>query len=287
MGGGGKGGSDSSKSSSEIRFAPYIERHHRDFLEKMQTRVESGLDDSPFSGYETIDIDPAFFGTGYVLSSFPSLYDMYGKFMAGLDIEVLFDQAFEHSTEGAVINNLVSAKASLLSEDIENEAEPRFALGMRDINSVVSSSFVIGRELLESRRIKELNKFDAEIRYKMIAVAADRWKTHLEWNKAVVSSYAEILKLYIAGSMDMNNHNYEVAARDKLWPFTVLEYYRAAVGALSGARSESSEVAGAEVSRTKSALGGAMAGAAGGYMVGGPPGAVVGGILGLAGGLLG
>lgn len=288
----GSGGSSSGGTNYNfVRYAPYIEKHHTDFLAIMATERDAAIHASPFEGYTDVEFDDAFFGVGYIISSFPSLYDMYGKFMSGLDIETLYDQIFEETVNAPAINNLVSAEAALMDDDINTNVLPRFTVGLRDINAVVSSSFVVGKGNIESDRVKALNKFSAELKYRMIPVAAERWKAHLDWNKSVVMSYAEIMKLYFSGKMDITDFNYTMAAKNKLWPFTVLDYDRAAVGALQGAMTSKSDVAGA--STAAKAIGGALSGAAAGAMVGSAVpgvgtaiGAVIGGVMGLAAGLL-
>jgi hypothetical protein len=280
------GGKSSGGGSSEVRFAPYIEEKHNAFLTEVASKRASLISSSPFSSYTDLSIESAFFGTGYVLSSFPSLYDMYGKFMAGLDCEVLFNQIFADVTDGTVINNLVSAESTRLSDEIDTETNPRFMLGQRDINSVMSSTFVVGKGVIEAQRVKALTRFSTELRYRLIPVASERFRTHLQWNRDVVTTYANVLKLYIAARTDVDNHNLQIAAKNVLWPFTVLEYERLALGALTGATNTKTDVEGA--SDTQKAISGAMVGASAGYMVSGgnPAGAVIGGILGLAGGLL-
>jgi len=116
--GGGKGGSSGS-STTTIRYAPYVESYHQAFLAKISEEALAVVDDSPFTGYTDIDVDTAFFGTGYLISSFPSLYDMYGKFMAGLDIEVLWAQNYEDTVNAAEVDNTVTAEADLIDDDIE------------------------------------------------------------------------------------------------------------------------------------------------------------------------
>ncbi len=234
----GGGGGDT---ETTIRYAPYVEEHHNVFLDTIQARVNSTIGNSPFAGYTDIEIDDAFFGAGYVISSFPSLYDMYGKFMAGLDIEVLYSQIFEDTVNAPAINNLVSAEAALMDDDIDTNVLPRFQVGLRDINSVMSSSFVVGKSVIEDARVKSLSKFSAQLKYQMIPVAAERWKEHLNWNKSTVLVYSEIMKLYFSGKMDVDNYNYNMAAKNLLWPFTVLEYQRAALGALQGASNTKSK----------------------------------------------
>ena len=240
--------------------------------------------DSPFIDYDSILTDIAFFGTGYTIASFPSLYDMYGKFMAGLDIDTLFSQIFEDTVNASEINDLVAAESTLLNDEITEKALPPILTGARDINSVMSSTFVIARAIPRDTQIKLVEKFSSELKYRMIPVAVDRWKTHLEWNKNVVTTYSEIMKLFFSAKMDIEDFNYSMLAKHDLWPFTVLDYERAALGALQGATTTNKDVAGG--STAQKALGGALSGAAAGAMVGGLPGAIVGGVLGLAGGLL-
>jgi hypothetical protein len=217
---------------------------------------------------------------------------MYGKFMAGLDIEVLYVQILEDTVNTPIIGNLVSAEAVLLDDDINANILPRFQVGMRDINSVISSSFVVGKAMIEDTRVKSISKFSAGLKYQMIPIASERWKAHLEWNRGVVLSYAEVMKLYYSAKMDVTDLNYSMVAKHKLWPFTVLEYERAALGALQGATTTTTEVAGA--SKAMKAIAGALSGAASGAMtgtaVGGPGvgtavGAIIGGILGIGAGL--
>ena len=278
-----KMGKSSSKGEGRIRYPKYLERAHKYYINKIVELTDEIVDLSPYGEYTDIDIDTAFFGAGYVLSSFPSLYDMYGKFMAGLDIEYLFNQAFKDTTDGTVIRNLVSEQASILSSDLANEAIPRYEVGMRDINAVVSGTFVIGKAMLERKRIQEISRFDSEVRYKMIPVAVERWKTHLSWNSQVVTTYAEIMKFYFMAVLDVDGYNYEMHAKDVLWPFTVLDFERLALGAIGGGGGGGS-VGTAGASRAGKVIGGAMSGAAAGAMVGNVPGAVIGGILGFASG---
>ena len=111
-----------------------------------------------------------------------------------------------------------------------------------------------------------IEKFRAQLKYNLIPVAQARWSTHLEWNKGVVGVYAEIMKFYFAAKTDVDEINYAMAAKDVLWPFTILDFERAAIGALQGATNTKTDVAGA--STTARVLSGALTGAAMGAMIG-------------------
>lgn len=290
MGGGGKGGGGGD-STTTVRYADYIEEKHQAFLDYVAARRSALMDDSPFANFSSIAIDDGFFGTGYILSSFPSLYDMYGKFMAGLDVDVLYQQVYGNLMDGPETTALVSAEATLLADELEQHILPRFEIGMRDINAVVSSTFVMGKALLESDRLKQVEKFSAQLKLSLLPVASERWRTHLEWNKGVIITYAEMMKLYVSAKMDTEDHNMELQAKDKLWPFTLSEYERAAIAALQGATTTSAKVQGASGAQrviagalSGAAMGGMLAGASQGA-IGGPTGIIVGGLLGLAGSL--
>jgi hypothetical protein len=281
---------------TQIRFAPYIEEHHHEFLNIVQTYRDFVLDsnawhNSPYYGVADKDFDSMFFGAGIAATAYPTLYDMYGKFIAGLDIEVLFNEALEDTINGPVVTAVIEAEAGILNDDLQENSYPRFETGMRDINSVMSSTFVIGRALMESNKTRTLSRFSAELRGKLLPLANDRWGRHLEWNRSVVDMYSQMIKFYIITDMDSQNMNLEVKAKNELWPFNLFNYEAMALGTLQGAKDVKTDVAGA--SGAQRAIGGALSGAAAGAMVGsafgpGPGtaiGAAVGGLVGLVGGL--
>jgi len=282
-GGGGGGGHKHTTNEQTVRYADYIENHHKTFLSRVSSEVTNTYHDSPYEDFSNIEIEEGFFGTGFVLANFPSLYDMFGKFMAGLDICDLSNQIFEDTVNTSVVSDMVSAEADILQDHTDTKILNKFQTGMRDINSVLTSSYIIGKSIIADSQVKAIEKFSSEARFRMIPIAQDKWKTHLEWNKGVVRNYAEILKLYVSAKMDVEGHNMGLKAKDSLWPFTVLEFQRAALGALQGASNVggSGEVSGP--SQAQKAIGGALSGASAGYQSGfGWQGAVAGGVIGAA-----
>lgn len=262
--GGGSSDSGSGDTTSTIRYAPYIEDKHKAFLNSIASSRASTINQSPFSSYNDIPLDDAFFGANYIVSSFPALYDMFGKFMAGLDIDALADQIFNGTVNSQEVSALVSAESDLLQDEIDTKILPPFEVGLRDINAVNASSFIIGRaNIMGAAKIKSVNKFSSELKYRLIPIAEDRWKTHLSWNEGVVSTYMQLMKLYFSAAMDIHSFNHSMTAKNTLWPFTVLDYERAALGALQGARSTKGTAGSdTEVNHIGAALSGASAGTA-------------------------
>lgn len=277
----GGGGGDSG--TNVTRYAPYIEAKHETFLTNSESFGITARANNPYTDYVGLDFDDAFYGAGYIMSSFPSLYDMFGKFMAGLDIEVLWDQVLYDVQNSDTIQASVIAHRTILNEDLEQNILPRFKEGMRDINAVMSSSFVNGKAILEKGISNKLAEFDANLRYKLLPVAAEVFSKHLAWNSGMISQYLEVMKLAILTKFDTDNTNYNYALKDIMFPFTTLEQERANLGALQGAVSGSA--GGGEASTGQKVLGGVMGGASLGASVGGLPGAAIGGVLGGIAGL--
>lgn len=282
FGGGGGGGGDT---TTTIRYAPYIETYHEDFLAVNATSGTAARADNPYTNHfvpYTIESHPdAFFGVGYTIASFPSLYDMYGKFMAGLDVELLWEQVLEGTQDNASISGLSYAHSQILNEDVEVNILPRFQIGLRDANAVMSSSYVIGKALIENERQRKLAEFTATLQYKLVPIAAERWYRHLEWNRGVITTYQSMINAWYNTELAVDSYNLDNFVKETLWPFTVLDYERANIAAMQGARS-STAPAGSEPSTFQRAIGGGMGGAAMGGAVAGPTGAVIGGVLGLA-----
>jgi len=272
MGSGGGGG------TTTIRYADYIEAHHKVFLDLVSSEVNLAIANNPFAGFDEVPVDVGFFGAGYSLASFPSLYDMYGKFMAGLDIEALWRELYEDTLNGPETQNLVKAESAFLQDQLDTEVLPAYYTGMRDMNAVVSSAFVVGKGLLFDSKNKSVAKFSAELKYKLIPIAEDRWRTHLAWNSDVIRTYEDVMKHFFTIKQGIDDHNYTYKEKYATWPLDVLEYERAALGALQGAITQKKST-----SKGQGILSGALAGAAAGGMFGGV-GALIGAV---GGGLLG
>ena len=268
---GGKGGGSS---ESTIRWAPYVEAAHIELIEQYQDwrtwRISQDLNGemiySPYKYYTNIDIDTAFFGAGLDLSSITALYDVYEQLITNLDLTASFNSIFADVVNGAVIDDLVSAEASQLSDDLEQVAYPRFECGLRDINSVISTSFVMGRAVMEQGRTKAIARFSAEMRYRLLPLVIERWKATIDWNKVSLEAYANILKFYLTMKEELEKHQMDIGVRNSLWPFTILEYERAACAALAGPQTTHTEVKGA--STGQQIAGGVMMGLSALMMVG-------------------
>lgn len=265
------------------RFAPYIESHHKTFLNNVNSEVSLAYHDAPYVQFSNIDVDEGFFGLGYYLSNFPSLSDMFGKFQAGLDISSLFDQIFNDSDRA--VDRVVHNESRLLYSLIDIKILPRFKRGMLDINAELRSAYIRGEEIIQDAARKAIEKFRTELRFRMLIVMTEKWKVHLSWNKDTVSIYLEFLQIYTKSKTDIEEKNQKTRQQDALWPFTVLEYQRAALSVLSDtstiAKKQSSGGRKEQPQWAKS-LSGMVSWAILGAQIGGPWGALIGAVIGLA-----
>jgi hypothetical protein len=290
-------GGSGNTTTTEIRYAPYLESAHSDALVATDSAVSIlnlAWTDSmagqrpvdPYNSYTDLDVDDVFFGIGIAMTSFPSLYKKFGDLMTDIDIETLYNTIFDDSMNGPVITNIIAQEAVELSDELETNSYPRYEIGMRDANAVMTSSYVIGKALMEVGKTKALAKFGAEIKSRMLAVASERWKTHLDWNRQVVEMNAQIMKFYFMAKHETDTYNREVHLKHLLWPFTTTRYILDALGVLNNAVNQKSSTEGAGTATR--VLGGAMMGLSAGATAfpGSNLGIGLGGAIGAAAGAL-
>ena len=273
-----------------IRYAPHIEQAHKallggNFNSNVAIAINNVLGKSPYSGFEHFDIDDAFFGRvpgdpsrTYEVRNFPSLYDMFGKFMAGLDVHVLWSDVYEDTVHGPEIATAVSSQSELLDNEVRTKVLPSFLAGMRDINAIQSTTFVIGKAIIADSQVRQMNEFQSRLRLSAVELSGQLWRTHLDWSKGVVALYAEMTKLYYATRLSVDKDHLEYDALHLQWDLNLFDDARAMVGALNGASATTNK---GKPSQAVSAIGGALSGAAAGAAVGGPYGAAAGAVLGL------
>jgi hypothetical protein len=193
--------------------------------------------DSPFTtGYDVMEPDDAYFAAGYVISDFPSLYDMFGKFMAGLDIEVLRSQIQMDFITGTVSEQLKSTNRILLNDETDSVILPKLKASFQNMNAVMASSFIDAQATVYSNQTKRINEYNANIDMKMLDLATQWAMKHLEWNTEVIHTYEKMINDYYQLNANYLNHKATLAEMDKMWPFRVFDQYRALVGCLNGAQ---------------------------------------------------
>ena len=293
-------GGDNGETDNTIRFAPYLEAAHKDMLNDNGTdtlnisvfdAMNAAFNKSPYGGTTVLVPENAFFGLGYGISDFPSLYDMFGKFLAGLDIHNLWEQTYNGIINSAPLQAVISTHAQRLDDDLEQSVYPRFEAGMRNINAIHSTAFAVGRAIIEDTRIRELNSFIGKLELGAFETSIKMWGAHLDWNRSVVSIYSDFVQTYYGVTQIANEYNAAMSAKHTTFNLDIFDYGRSIIGALNGAPAAKGPGASARPSPLAKGISGAAAGAAtGAYIgsafspVGTAIGAVIGGVIGFAAG---
>ncbi|MBE3140300.1 MAG: hypothetical protein IMZ53_06925 [Thermoplasmata archaeon] len=278
------GSSDSNKDVTKTRrYAPYIEEHHSDFLGITVARRVIMINDSPFADYSPVETSDAFFGLGYLISSFPSLYDMFGKRMVGLDIETIWNSAFGKIVNDPNINVNILEDMKLIDDGIIKGELADFQVNMRNLNAVATSSFVVGKAVTEDKRIKTLAKMSLETKGELLSGIGKEYAVHLNWEKVTITVYAKAMKDYFMYTSMMDDVNTNFASRDSLWPFTVLSFEGAALGTMQSVFAWRKQMTRARsgISTVLSIASDTVTGAVVGFAVGGYIGAIVGAVIGI------
>lgn len=124
-------------------------------------------------------------------------------------------------TEAVIVDNSL-AFANQLDDELLTRVLPRFRRGMQDINSVVSSSYVVGLAVIEAFRDRDLAKFISDLRLTAAMKNADIdlaneglhldvRKTNLGKSLAIsqtnLSKVIEVVKLNLGKDLDIDKAN--------------------------------------------------------------------------------
>jgi hypothetical protein len=280
---GGGGGDQPADTSKTVHYAAYIEEKHSNLLNTVATLRASLITDSPYGTYEKQEVGSAMFGIGFAIADFASLYDMYGKFMSGYDLEALWSVTMADQVNLTEVSLSIQADGVLIDENVVINSVPSFKLAMRDRNAVASSSFVIGQSVIECQRTKDLANLSADSKFKLLPDLNAKYNAVLNWQKEVTDSYSELMKLYYLTASQGKEADTIFAAREILWPFDVLDFERAVLGTMR----QNAGYQKKGLQRTRSTLSKILLigswtanGAFIGAQIGGYPGAIVGAIVG-------
>lgn len=281
---GGGGGS-----SGKVEYPGYIETVHKDWLDNtgadtvassMTDLLNAGFGNSPFAAAVAFDPDTHITAMEGELTTFNDLVDL-------LSVGTGLDTLVQTILDDARIDDLVDEYAADLDAQLAADVYPRFEAGMRDINAVMSSAFVIGRSVIEDGRNRQVAGFSAAIHVKAgldDALKLVALKLQYQHNLTVMT--AEVRRVATDMKVMEDGVTMDYEEKDARWDIGLYQHASNLMASPAGGTSVPPDLKGP--SKTQAALGGAMAGAAVGAMVGGPAGAGIGlAVGGIAGYFLG
>ncbi len=289
---GGGGGS----SSGAVDYPAYMKTQHETWLGEMATLITDGQLGNPYSG--VIAYSPA-----NDIATINTALNTLSTDVSGITDSPLWDSYITQAKttlEATVFDDATIAAASsahnaVLDDVFLTDTLPRFQTGMRDINAVMSSTFVIGQAIIEGFKARDLALFDSklrlhaqEVKYNMISSAVTEQFNLLQLKISYRKSSTEIIvdstrinavlnKEALSDQLDIDFNEYN-------WGLTLYQNGANMLGAISG-----SAVSTKNGHRSGSTLGGALSGAASGAMIGSaiPGGTLIGAAIGgIAGALL-
>lgn len=287
--GGGSGG------SGAISYPEYLQTRHQNYLDELwDTVIPEMIANNPF-----IDKD-AFDPSADLTLAWDAVCE-FDAFVDGLSHEGDWESAALRATQvidGDIVNSSyidadIAAFADVIDDDFNTNVLPRFKAGMRDVNAVMSSAFVLGEADLYTKRSHEIVKYGTDLRQKlhlqrndMIIRSADRILQNLiqtaELEGKVANISVDAKRIAIVAQKEEVDTNLEIDDSEARWDMETWQYYGNAIAAISGGVASAK---GSKPSKAQSALSGALSGAATGMAIPGV-GPLVGGLIGGVGGLL-
>lgn len=292
-----------------VEYPAYMETIHSDWLDNTGTdTITSSITDimdaaqgaSPWAAATAYDpdaditaLEAAIAGFDAILAGINEGTEWAALFTQAVASIIVADKAIAGITDAEIVDDSAAFGASL-DNQIITTVLPRFQGGMRDINAVVSSAFVIGQAIIEGFRDTDVAKHESGLRVaaavknadvdvaeaqininKDVSVeqirvsASDQMIRFLlqkySWEEAYTKIVVEGKRIKIVAKKEENDVELKIDEADALWDLEVFQYGGNLLAAIGGGTASPS---GKGPSQMQSALGGAMSGAAAGAMIG-------------------
>lgn len=283
-----------SEYTETVRHVEYQERGHQRLLEETTFHLYGAPDgQNPINRNPYVDTvnpysDTALFSEGYVLASYPALYDMFGLHQAGMDIEDIWTRTWKDLMTPEEILAFVRKWIVLLNEKYLMEIVPKFQRKMRDMNAVNSSTHIIGLADIEKKRVFEVEKASASAQYAIAEKLNKPYDSRLNWHISLIKRYAICILDWVTCNMECRDATDRHYALQEVWNLTLEEHMRKSLAVFT----PRTKVARAQLVSQARSPAGQVIGLIGwtylGYEVGsyfGPYGGIIGAVIGFVLGL--
>ena len=307
MGGSGSGGGST---SGAVDYPAYMKTVHGVWLDNAGTDkidvsvtdcMQAAYDNNPLTGLVAHDPSTQLTIVDAALAAFKLLADNMNDH-TDYDAAIAAAASVIDTTviPAAYIDAKVVAHGVGLLADYNAKIYPAFDAGMRDINAINTSAFVLGRANIATDMADKLDKFRSDLtleaygkRSDMITQAVSemlRLKTQkIEFTRAWVAMVADVERLAIAAYGDEDTENKAIAVAEGKWPLEVWQYGANLLASIGGGTANPQKMEGNQMARI---IGGGLSGAAAGALIGSRTGveggstygAILGGIAGMFGG---
>ena len=218
------------------------------------------------------------------LAAMLAAINTFDALVSAIDPHTDYDTIYANATNladtyfdpAAYLAARVAAHSTTLDTELNTKVYPRFLAGMRNINAVLSSAFVIGQAAIAQDKLDKVAKFQADMELQVIskrveviqAIAAEMMRLKLqklEFQRAIGALTMDYERLVIAAKEDEYMESKSLAIEGMKWP---LEKYKYGANLLAGVTGGVSGTSSAEGSKSARIIGSALSGAAAGAMIG-------------------
>jgi len=212
----------------------------------------------------------------------------YQSYVAALS--TLFDSDVFDDT---YINADIAAFQDILNDQIETIVLPKMQAGLRDVNAVNSSAFMIAEAIIWGMSTRDTAKYGSELRQKlnvqradMIGRAADTLLQATiakhELHKALLHYTIEVNRIGIVALKEQTDVDRSIDVDEQKWDLEVFQYGANLLAAVSSGTAIPGSTGTSSPSQIQSSIGGALAGASAGYAISNSwQGAAIGAAIGL------
>jgi hypothetical protein len=286
-----KGGGGSS--SGIVDYPAYMKTVHEAMLgstgttHHICTLIDAAIATSPYSGETAYDPDSDITAMLTAIGDLDTAINTLDGFGDWATIVATVKGVVDSSiVDDTTIDATADAQAAMLADKLTTEVLPRFETGMRDINAVISSSFVIGKSVLEAFNTREVSDLAAKLRLQaysqrnqMILTGAQNTLQHIAnviaYKDSLAKTWAEGYRIKTVFKKEEVGENLDIQAKDYVWGIDLFQYGANLLGSIAGSAINTMK----PPSTTQSVIGGAMSGAGAGYQASGSwQGAAIGAI---------
>ena len=268
---------------------------HFDANDCLLQQIETAVATSPYSGEVAYDPDTD-------IATFVAAIALMGTDLAAVGtwssyVDVIAAKVDSDYYDETHVTAVTAAHAAVLDDRLQSDVLPRFQSGMRDINAVISSSFVVGQAIIEGFNTREVADFDAKLRLQNYGqrqqLISDGVKDNLHllqlklgYREAIAKTTVEAMRIKVVMKGEELDTQLDIDDKDYRWGIDLFQAGANVLGSISGSAVSTQKMP----SKSASVLGGAMSGAAAGAMLGAqtgnPYGIAIGAVIGGIGGAL-
>jgi hypothetical protein len=293
--------------SGKVEFPSHMQTVHADWLDDTGTddittsvtaAMSAAIAASPYTGVTAYDPDDG-------LDAMDAAVTTFATIVVALDSDADWGAALEYATtaidamiDDTFIDTAVDAQSDYLNDELDDDILPKFKSGMRDINAVMSSAFVIGESMILSKKVRDVAKFRSDLSGKLsltrneyiVGGAESILRQQIaktELYKVVAHYSIEASRLRIIAEKEESDSTVAIAVGDGKWDLELYQYGSNVMASISGAAASSPTSSAKSPSTAMTAIAGALAGASIGGKIGGNVGAGAGAVIGGLGALFG